>query len=47
MRYLFGLMLLALGACSNASGGSAPCNPPMFVDVTGNCVSQPNLDRRR
>jgi hypothetical protein len=47
MRYVFGLMLLALTACSGASSGPAPCNPPMFIDSTGNCVSQPAVERRR
>jgi len=46
MRLFSLLMLLGLGACGNPSG-PAPCDPPMFIDNTGECVSQPMFNRRR
>jgi hypothetical protein len=46
MRPMLFLILLGLGACAQQSG-PAPCNPPMFIDSTGECVSEPYLGRRR
>ena len=48
MMRVFGLlMLLGLAACAGNPSGPAPCNPPMFIDNTGECVSQPIINRRR
>lgn len=49
MRYVFGIVLLALAACADANQGNAPCPPPLAIDSTGACVSQPEfgMGRRR
>jgi hypothetical protein len=48
MRTICLLMLLGLAACANQNASApAPCNPPMFIDATGNCVSQPVIQHRR
>jgi hypothetical protein len=46
MRSICLLLLLGLAACAN-SGPPPPCNPPMFIDSTGECVSSPIIERRR
>ena len=45
MRILGALVLLLLAGC--AAGPPAPCNPPMVVDVTGNCVAAERMIHRR
>ncbi len=52
MRLVLGIALLALAglaACADANQGNAPCPPPLTIDSTGACVSQPEfgMDRRR
>ncbi len=47
MKAICLLMLLGLAACAGANSGPAPCNPPMFIDSTGECVSEPVFRSRR
>ena len=47
MRSICLLMLLGLAGCSGNPSTPAPCNPPMHIDSTGECVSQPYMNRRR
>jgi hypothetical protein len=45
MRIFVLLALLVLAGC--AGGSPAPCNPPMVVDQTGECVSAERAIHRR